>query len=116
MTIRTYIKVIEDITTRKNDLKHFFVDTHGFKSYSHGPHHKGFFDKSESKLSIKDMLEFLNKEGYKKVFGPAKVTGGYVAYSFEKNGGYYTDDRIDFDTSNGKFVRNANRELITDKT
>lgn len=116
MTINNYIKIIEDLTKKQNGLSHFFVDIHDLSSYSHGPHHKGFFDKTESKLSIKDILEFLNKEGYKKVFGPAKITGGYVAYSFEKNAGYYTNDTINFDTTNGKFVRNVNREIITDKT
>lgn len=116
MTISKYIKIIEEVSKDKNSLHNFFVVKHGLEEYSHGPNHKGFFDKSESKLSIKDMFDYLASEGYTKTFGPTKINGGIVAYSFTKSGGYYTDDMIDFDTTNGKFVRNINRQLITDKT
>ena len=108
---RKYIDLIESIATVSSEHHNFLVDKHGLSSYSNCLNEYSFIDRDENKLSIKDMLEYLNENGYKKVIGPSKDFAGFIGYIFAKGNGRQKEDQITFDTKNGKFVRNIHETV-----
>ena len=121
--MKTYKQFInEAMESNLKSAHHELFRKHGFTEYNHGPNHKGFIDKSESKVTIHQAHDNMVKHGYK-LTSKDKTHGGYTHYSYTraKDGpagkvAPYHEEHYSFDTTNGTHVRNVDHQITKDNS